>query len=187
MARCKKFNSKSDTLWKNVSENWFLSCFSGSHWMMNSSVNVETNLFHKTEVNDKVCFGFIYQMYNWKLPQINSPLNFWGRAFWQHTIFIEPIKTTLWSINCSRSAVFLKIHIRENKLKCTLFRIFSIFSNVFVWATMRRRAMERSWHLHNFYPTLPARRYLPQSLHLLKLTMLNAKSIFKTCVAQNIT
>ena len=56
-----------------------------------------------------------------------------------------------------RSAVFLKIHLCEDKRKRCLVKILSIFSFVFVWAT-RRRAMERSWHLHSIYPILPAGR-----------------------------
>ena len=51
---------------------------------------------------------------------------------------------TLWSIKCSRSAVFLKIHLCENKRKHSLVGNLSIFSDVFVWAT-RTGAMERSW------------------------------------------
>ena len=51
----------------------------------------------------------------------------------------------------------------------------------------RRSAIERSWHLHNIYPILAAGCYQPRSWHLskLKLTMLNRKLNFKTCVAQN--
>ena len=125
------------------------------------------------------------QMDNWKLPHVNWSLNGWGIPLWQHTIFTEVTDRTPWIIKCSRSAVFLKIHLCENKRKRCLVRILSDFSNVFVWAT-RRRAMERSWHLHSIYPILAAGRYLPKSWHLSKPTMLNRKSNFKTCVAQNI-
>ena len=38
-------NSKSDKFRKFFSEIWFLSCFSGSDWMMIISVNVNNNLF----------------------------------------------------------------------------------------------------------------------------------------------
>ena len=124
-------------------------------------------------------------MYYWNLPHVNSSLNVWGIAIWQHTIFTVNMDRSLWSINCSRSAVFLKIHLCENKRKRSLVRNPSIVSNVFVWAT-RRRAMDRSWHLHSIYPILAAGRYLPQSWHISKLTMLNRKSNFKTNVTLNI-
>ena len=125
------------------------------------------------------------QMDNWKLPHINWSLNVRGIPLWQHTILTEGTVRTLWSIKCSRSAVFLKIHLCENKRKRSLVRSLSLFSNVFVWAT-RRRALERSWHLHSIYPILAAERYLPNSWNLSKRTMLNRKSNFKTCDAQNI-
>ena len=134
---------------------------------------------------DNVCYRVSRQMENWKLPHINSSLNVWGIALWQHTSFTEVTDRTLWSIKDSRSAVFLRIHLCENKRNRSLVRVLSILSKVFVWAT-RRRAIERSWHLHSIYPILASGRYLPQSWHLSKLTMPNRKSNFKTCVAQNI-
>ena len=124
-------------------------------------------------------------MYNWKLPHVNSSLNgVCGIALWQHTIFTEVTHRTLWSIKFSISAVFLKIHLcelKENALELE-FHPFSPMC-LSVWAT-RRRAMKGSWHLHSIYPILAAGRYLPQSWHLSKLTMLNRKSNFRTCVAQ---
>ena len=136
-------------------------------------------------MKDNACSRVSRQMDNRKLPHINSFLNVWVIALWQHTIFTEVTDRTLWSIKDSRSAVFLRLHFCENKRKRSLVRFLSIFSKVFVWAT-RRRAVERSWHLHRTYPILAARRYLPQSWHSSKLTMPNRKSNFKTCVAQNI-
>ena len=125
------------------------------------------------------------QMDNWKLPHVNSSLNVWGMALWQHSIFTEVRDRTLWSIKCSRSAVFPKKHLCGNKTKRSLLRILSIFSNVFVWATTGG-AMESSWHLLSIYPILAAGRYLLQSWQS-KLTMLNRKTNFKICVALNIT
>ena len=125
------------------------------------------------------------QMDNWKLPHVNSSLNVWEIPFWQHTFFTEVTDRNLWSIKCSKSAVFLKIHLCENKRKRSSVRILSIFSNVFVWAT-RRRVMERNWYLHSICPILNAGRYLPKSWNLSKLKMLNRKSNFKTFDAQNI-
>ena len=107
-------------------------------------------------------------MYNWKLPHVNSPLN-----VWQHTIFEEVVDRTLWSIK-SRSAVFLKLNLCENKRKRTLVRIPSIFSNIFVWATIRRAKQ-----LHRIYPVLAAGRYLAYPWNLSKLTMLNRKPIYQ--------
>ena len=99
--------------------------------------------------------------------------------------FTEPIVRTLWSIKFSKSALSLKKHFCENKRKRTLVGIPSILTNVFLLLT-RRRAMERSWHLHSIYPILAAGSYIPQSWHLTKLTMLHGKLNFKTHVAQNI-
>ena len=152
---------------------------------MISSVNANTKLFWSGDLKDNACYRFSRQMYNWNLPHVNSSLNVWGRAIWQHTIFTVVTDRTLWSIKCSRSAVFLEIHLCGNKRKRSLVRLPSIFSNVFGWAT-RRRAMERSWHLHSIYPIVAAGRYLPQSRQLSKLKMLHRKSNFKTCVALNI-
>ena len=152
---------------------------------MITSVNVNTNFFYRGELKVYACYRFRRKVYNWQLPHVNSSLNTWAIALWQDTFFTVSTDRTLWSIKCSRSAVFLEIHLCESKRKRSLVRIPSISSNVFVWAT-RRRAMEISWHLHCIYPILTAERYLPQSWHLSELTMLNRESNFKTCVAQNI-
>ena len=69
-------------------------------------------------------------MYNWKMPYVNSPLKVCGIALWLHKIFTEVKDKTLWSIKSSISAVFLKIHLCENKKNFTLVRILSIFSNL---------------------------------------------------------
>ena len=45
LTRCGNFKSKTDKFQNFFSEIWFLSCFSGSDWLMISSVNVNTNLF----------------------------------------------------------------------------------------------------------------------------------------------
>ena len=124
-------------------------------------------------------------MDNWKLQHINSSLNVWGIALWQPKYFTEVTDRTLWSIKDSRSAVFFRIHLCKNKTKRSLVRILSIFYIVFVWAT-RRRAIEKSWHLHSIYPILAAGSYLPQAWHLSKLTMPIRNTNFKTSVAQNI-
>ena len=78
-----------------------------------------------------------HQMDTWKLPHVNSPLNVWGIPLKQHTFCTEVTNRTLWSIKCSRSAMFFKIHLCENKKKRSLVEILSVFSNVFVWATRR--------------------------------------------------
>ena len=155
-------------------------------WLTITSVNAKTNFLLKKVVKDKACLRLSRQMYKWKLPHVYKLLNLWVRAIWQHTIIMEVMYRTLWSIKFGRSAVFLKIHICENKRKRTLVRIPFNFSNIFVWATRRRKAMERSWQLHSVYLILAGRRYLLQSWHLWKVTMFNRNLNLKTCVAQNI-
>ena len=183
LTRCKNFIWKSDKFQNVFPE--FSSCFSGSDWMTISSVNVFTNLFLGRELKDNACYRVSRRMDNWKLPHVNSSLNVWGTALWQHTIFTEVTDRTLWSIKYGRSAVFVRKHPFENKRKRSLVRIPSFFSNIFDWAT-RRRAIERSWHLHSIYSILAAERYLPKSWILSKRTMLNRKWNFQTCDAQNI-
>ena len=122
---------------------------------MMSIVSVNTNLFQRGESKVHAFCTFSRQVYNWHLPHGNSSLNTWGLALWQHTNFTVVTDRTLWSKECSRSAVFLEIHLCENKKKRNLVGILSICANVFVWAT-RRRAMERSWHLHRVYPIVAA-------------------------------
>ena len=141
--------------------------------------------FQRGELKDNACYKFNRQMYNWNLPHVNSSLNLWGIGIWQHKSFRLVLDRSQWSKKCSRSAVFLKIRLCENKRKRSLVRIPSNFSNDFGWAT-RRRAIERSWHRHSIYPMLTAGRYLPQSWHLSKLIMLTRKSNLKTCVTLNI-
>ena len=154
--------------------------------MMISSVNANAHVFQKIEVKVKVCCRFCRPMSNWRLPYVNSPLNLWEKALRLHEVFKEARGRTLWSIKSGRSAVFTKIQRCENKRKGTPVRIPSFFSIVFVWATWRRTAVERSWYLHSIYPILAAGRYLPQSWHLSKLTIINRKSNFMTCVTQNV-
>ena len=151
-----------------------------------SSVDVNSNLIWKAEVNENFCYGLSRQMYNWELSHVNSLRNVWGFVFWQHTNFTGPVVRAAWSIKPSKSAVFFKILLCENKRKRTSVSIPTMFSNVLVWAKRRRRAMETSWHVRKVYPILAARRYLQQSRNLSELTTLNRKSNFKTCVAQNI-
>ena len=70
-------------------------------------------------------------MDNWELPHVNSSVNVWGIALWQHTNFREVTDGTLWSIKYSRSAVFLRILLCENKRKRSLVR-FLPFSAMFL-------------------------------------------------------
>ena len=53
-------------------------------------------------------------------PHVISPLNMRRIALWQHTIFTEAMDRTQWSRKSSRSAVFLKKHICENKWKSAI-------------------------------------------------------------------
>ena len=179
------FHSKSDKFHKFFSEIRFLFWLSGSDWMMTSFFNANTSLFLRGELKDNACYRISRQMDNWKLPHVNSSLNLWGIALSQHAISTGVMDRTLWSIKSSRSALFLKLNVCENKRIGNLVRIPSILSNVFLWTT-GRIAMERSWHLHSIYPILAAGRYLPHSWYLSKQTMLDRKSNFETCVSRSI-
>ena len=95
LTRCETFNSKSDKFQNVFSEIWFLSCSSGSDWMMIFSVNVITNLFLRRELEDNACCRVSRQMDNWKLPHVKSSLNVWGIASWQHTISTKVTDRTL--------------------------------------------------------------------------------------------
>ena len=75
LTRWENFSSKSDKLQNFFSKIWFLSCFSGSDWMMISSVNVITNLFWRGELKANACYRVSRQMDNWKQPHVNSSLN----------------------------------------------------------------------------------------------------------------
>ena len=110
-----KLKSKSEKCQNLLSEFWPSSFFSISDWMMISSVHVNVNLFQRREVEDKVCYRFSCHMYNWKPPHLNWSLNKYGTALWQQINFTEVTDRTMWSIKCSKSAVSLKIHIRELK------------------------------------------------------------------------
>ena len=112
-----------------------------------STVNVITHMFYREEVKDNVWYRFSRQMYNWKLSHVNSLLNLWGMAIQKHTVFREARDKTMWSKKSIKSTEFLEIHLCENKKNRILVRITSVFSTVFVWATTRRRAMEKTWHV----------------------------------------
>ena len=126
MTRCKASKSKSDALWKFCfkntrvrkfyfpksdlfwdffSEIWFSSCFSGSHWMMISSVNNITKLLKKGELKDTACYRVSRQLYNCKVSHVNSSRHVWIMTTHNFTVVRD---RTLWSIKCSRSAVFPK-------------------------------------------------------------------------------
>ena len=137
-------------------------------------------------MKDNFCYRFSCQVYNRNLPNVNLPLNLWGIAIWQRTFFTPAKDRTLWSKKSSRSPEPIKLHLCQNKRKRPLVRIPSIFSNVFVSATMRRGAMERSCHLHSIYSILTAGSFPLQSWRLSKLTIINRKFNFNTCVAQNV-
>ena len=126
---------------------------------------VITNFFYRGEVKDNVCYGFGLQMYNWKLPQVNSLFILWGMVLWQDTIFTKAMDRILWSIKTTRSAVFPKKHLCEKTRKCASLKNPSFFSNKF-WAT-RRRAMEKNLTRTQNFPnigweTLPTTALTPK-------------------------
>ena len=159
-------------------EIWFLSCFSVSDWMMISSVNVIINLFYRGELKDNACYRVSRQMDNWKLPHVNSSLNVWGIALWQHTIFTEVTDRTLWSIKYSRSAVFLRIRLCENKRKRSLVRIASICFQCFCVSNKKEsdwKKLTPTQHLPNIgCGTLP-----PTFLKLIKTNNASSKIEFQ--------
>ena len=125
-------------------------------------------------------------MHNWKLPHNNLTPNQGEILFGQHRIFTRVMDGNLWSIKSNRSTVFFIIHHCGSKRQCTLVKYPSLFFSLFAWATVRRRAMERSRHIQTIYPILAAGRYLPQFWHFSKLTMLDRKINFKLCLIQNV-
>ena len=174
LTHCRNFSPKSD---------FYLVLQVLTEWWFFLSTLIPTSF---KEENQKSMY-IIDLVARWTTESLHTSirLSMCEEHHYDNTLFSQKLRTELWSIECSRSAVFLKKRLCENKTKRSLVRILSIFSNVFVWAT-RRRAMERSWNLHSIYQILAAGRYLPKSWHLSKLTMLNRKSNVKTCVAQNI-
>ena len=58
-------------------------------------------------------------------------LSMCGDYHYDNTMFSHKLRTDLWSIKSSRSAVFLKIHLCEKKTKRSLVGIFSFLCNVF--------------------------------------------------------
>ena len=69
-------------------------------------------------------------MYNWKLPHVNSSLNLWGIALWQHTILTVFTDWALRNLKRNRSAVFPKIRLCENKRESSFFE-FNRISPIF--------------------------------------------------------
>ena len=158
LMRCIFFKSKSGTLEIVFWEIWLEYCFSGSDWVLVSTVNVNINLLKGREVEGNVSYRFSCQICNWNVAHVNLPPNLWSTAWWQQTIFRKAMDKTLWRKNSSRSAVFPKIYLCENHTKSILVSFLSIFSNVFVRAT-RRKAMAENWHLHRIFAKLAAGRY----------------------------
>ena len=144
------------------------------------SVNVNTNLFQRGELKVNACCRFSRQVYNWQLPHVNSSLNMWRKALWQHTFFIVVTDKNLWVLKCSRSAVFSEIHICVIKRKHSLVRIPSIFSNVFVSAP-RRRAMKEA----DTYTTC-TRYWLPKVTYHNLDTFLNRQCLIENRISRHV-
>ena len=134
------------TSFKTFSPKWFLSCFSGCDWMMISSVNVITNLIRRRDIKENACYRVSRQMDNCKLPHVNSSLNVWGIALWQHTIFTEVTDRTLWSMKNSRSAVFYRIQMWEKERKPSLVKNPLFFIKAFCEQQECERLKEADTH-----------------------------------------
>ena len=93
---------------------------------MVTSFGVITKWVSRGETKEKLRYRFSGQLYNWNMPHVNSSLDVCGIALWQHTTSTDITDRTLRSILCSISAVFLEIHLRENKRKRFVVRIPSI-------------------------------------------------------------
>ena len=104
----------------------FLSCFSGSDWLMVTSFGANTKWVSRGETEDKLRYRFSGQLYNWNLQHVISSLDVCGIALWQHKFSTDFTDRTLWSTICSKSGVFLQTHLRENKRKRFVVRIPSI-------------------------------------------------------------
>ena len=61
------------------------------------SVNLNTKINLKRRIKRNACKRFGHQMYNWNLPHVNSSLNVWGIAIWQHAICTVFTDRSLWS------------------------------------------------------------------------------------------
>ena len=70
-------------------------------------------------------------MDNWKLPHINSSLNVWGIALWQHTIFTEVSDRTLWSTKIADQQCFSEYTFVKTK-ETALYLEFYPFSPRFM-------------------------------------------------------
>ena len=67
--------TSSDALWDYFYKLLSSHCFSGSDGMMLSTVSVNTKLFQRREVQEKVCYRYSHQIYTWRLPHVNSLVN----------------------------------------------------------------------------------------------------------------
>ena len=100
------FNSKSDKYFYSTSDYHFVFQVLTERWYL--LWTLIPNLFSTGDLKDNSCYRFSRQLYKWNMAQGNSSLNVWGIALWQHTYFTLGTERSLWSIKCSRSAVFLK-------------------------------------------------------------------------------
>ena len=109
-----KMNSKSVSFKVLISDIWVLSCFWSSDWSKIFSFNVNNNLFWGGKLNDNVCCSFSRQMYNWKLPDVNSSLNGCNTFKWKSDVLCF-LKMKKWRVQYDFENVFFSI---SNLTRC---------------------------------------------------------------------
>ena len=82
------------------------------------SVNVNNNSFERRKLNDNVCYRFSRQMYNWKLPHVNSSLNGCIIFNWNSDV-LWFFKMKTWRVQCDFEKVFFSI---PNLMRCKYFK-----------------------------------------------------------------
>ena len=78
--------------------------------------------------------SFIDIVARWTTESCHSSirLSMWEEYHYDNKLFSQKLRTEFWSIKFSRSGVFLKIYLCENKTTRSLVGILSFFFNVFV-------------------------------------------------------
>ena len=82
------------------------------------SVNVNNNSFERRKLNDNVCYRFSRQMYNWKLPHVNSSLNGCIIFNWNSDV-LWFFKMKTWRVQYDFEKVFFSI---PNLMRCKYFK-----------------------------------------------------------------
>ena len=128
LGRCKTFKSKHDAFWifyfkiwrvrKNEFKIWLVLKFFSpksefyhvfqilNEWRFFLSTLITT--FWGGKINDNVCCSFSRQMYNWKLPDVNSSLNACKTFEWKSDVLCF-LKMKKWRVQYDFENVFFSI------------------------------------------------------------------------------